>query len=121
VTGCFPVGSDPCEEAFPVDHDASDLSLPDDLRLRADVLGDHLEPDQPAVDVHRRGRHPYHGADGACTDVVEPDPGADAGLLIREAGVQRGAGGGLAPRQQPRGSQNGQVAGAQRRGGVPVP
>ena len=65
-------------------------------------------------------RHLDLGADRAGGEVLELDPGADRRLALGEGRLDLGAGGRLAPREQPRRAEDGEAAGADRDRGVVV-
>ena len=76
-----------------------------------DVPGGDGEAVQPPVDVRRARRSPRpRWPTGLAARCSSCDAGADAGRALGQRRLDRGAGGGLAPREQPRGAQHGQAA-----------
>ena len=63
--------------------DPGDLAVAHHLPV-TDVLGHHLEADQPIVGVGDRGGHAHLRPDRARTDVLELDPRAHAGAGGRQ-------------------------------------
>ena len=74
------------EEPLGVDDHPGDLAGADDLAVAADVPGGDGEAVQPAVDVRRGGGHLDLRPDRAGGEVLELDPGADAGRALGSAG-----------------------------------
>src|SRR5256885_13338125 len=107
------------KEALGVDDDPRHLGRADDpagVRL----TGDHAEAVEPAVTEDRRRGDLDAYADPDAAGVLELDPRADRGLALAELGLDRRARRRLAPREQPRRTEDREAPGAQRRSGVVV-
>jgi hypothetical protein len=109
----------PGQEPVPVHDDPGHLAVRDDLAVGL-LLGDHLEAQQPPVDVHQARGHPDRGPDRAGADVLELDAGPDAGLLVGEGALHGRAGGRLAPGEQAWRGQHLEAARPQGQGRVVV-
>jgi hypothetical protein len=72
------------------------------------VRGDHVEPDQPAVDVLDDRGDADQLADRAGREMLQLDPAADTGRTLVQLRIDRGAGGLLGPGEQTRGAEDGQ-------------
>jgi GNAT superfamily N-acetyltransferase len=113
----YELRGEPRAEASPVHDHPGDLARADQL---AGVGGRDREPHQPAVGVRDGRGHLELPADDARGEVLEADPGADAGLVLGELVGEGGAGRRLAPREQPRGREHLQVARAEGARGVVI-
>jgi len=71
------------------------------------VLGDHLESEQPSIDMHQRRADDQLRTNGARTLVREAHPRADRGPAGVERVVYGFAGRGLTPREKSRRRQDG--------------
>ena len=107
------------KEPLGVDDDPGDLAGADDLAV-AGVPGGDGEAVQPAVDVRRGGASPRPRRRPGWRPGARADPGADGGLAVGQRRLDRGAGRGLAPGEQPRGAEHRQAARADGRGRVVV-